>query len=219
MGQAKDLTGQRFGRLTAISAEKDKEGRRYIWTCLCDCGNYTKATTVSLTHGLKKSCGCIQRDILYERNEKHGHSRERLYNVWKGMRSRCRNPHHKSYFKYGGRGIDVCHEWDDYEAFRQWALSNGYQEDAKYGICTLDRVDVNKGYAPDNCRWVDELTQANNTRVNRLLTYNGKTQTVAEWSRELEISLHILYARLNALGWSVEKTLSTPVRKCEKRNK
>lgn len=216
MGKAKDLTGQKFGRLTAIISEKDKEGRRFIWTCLCDCGNYTKATTVSLTHGLKKSCGCIQKEILSERNSTHGHSHERLYKVWKGMRSRCNNPHHKSYSKYGGRGIEVCHEWNDYEAFRKWALNNGYQEDAAYSQCTLDRIDVNKGYLPDNCRWVNEFVQANNTRNNRILEYNGECLTAAQWSRKLGISADVIYARINSLGWSVEKALSTPTRACEK---
>lgn len=217
MGKAKDLTGQKFGRLTAISSEKGKEGRRFIWTCLCDCGNYTKATTVSLTHGLKQSCGCIQRNILKKRNSTHGYSNERLYKVWKGMRSRCNNPHHKSYPKYGGRGIGICHEWDNYEAFRKWALNNGYQEDATYSKCTLDRIDVNKGYSPDNCRWVNEFVQANNTRCNHILEYNGERLTVAQWSRKLGISADVIYARINSLGWSIEKSLSTPTRDCKKK--
>lgn len=220
MGKFKDLTGQKFGKLTAICAQKDPSGRRYIWTCLCDCGKYTTATPSALIRKTKRSCGCIQHEILLKRNTKHGYSGERLYRVWKGMRSRCNNPSHKSYAKYGGRGIEVCDKWNsDYLEFRNWALSNGYDELAKYGECTLDRIDVNMGYSPENCRWVNECSQANNKRDNRMITINGETKNVATWAKELKIDSGVIYARLNNLGWSEEKAVSTPVRKCAKRQR
>lgn len=218
MGKFKDLTGERFGRLIAISAEKDTQGRRYVWNCKCDCGNFVKAKSADLTTGKKKSCGCIQKEILRNRNLKHGHSGERLYSVWKGMVGRCYNPNHTSYYRYGGRGIGVCADWkNDYESFRKWAIKNGYDENAKYGDCTLDRENVNEDYSPENCRWVDEFAQANNTRYNHVLEYNGESLTVAQWSRKLGISVYVIYARVNYLGWSVEKALSTPTRACKKR--
>ena len=218
MGISKDLSGQRFGRLVAISAEKDSEGRRYIWTCKCDCGNYTKAGVSALLRGNKRSCGCLQKDALMNRNMRHGYSKERLYRVWKGMRSRCNNPNHTSYAKYGGRGIKVCDEWNsDYLAFREWAVLNGYDEEAEYGECTLDRIDVDLGYTPDNCRWVSESSQANNKSDNRLITLNGETKNIATWAGELGIDSGVIYARLNNLGWSEEKALTTPVRKCTKK--
>ena len=218
MGSFRDLTGQRFGRLVAIRAERDVEGRRYNWICQCDCGNTIKASSISLTTRRRQSCGCIMHEILIKRNTTHGKSRERLYRVWKGMRSRCYNPNHTSYAKYGGRGIEVCESWrTSYEAFREWALATGYDPNAPYGECTLDRIDVNGGYSPDNCRWVNEFLQANNKRDNRYITFNGKTMSVSDWGKELGIDQSVLYARLNNLKWSEEKALTTPVRKCKKR--
>lgn len=216
MGQRLDLTGKKFGRLTAISYQMDANGRRCVWTCLCDCGNYTTAETVSLTHGIKTSCGCVKREMLVRRNSVHGHSKERLYKVWKGMRGRCNNPHHSSYPRYGGRGIRVCDEWNDYEKFRAWAYNNGYDDTAGYQRCTIDRIDVNKGYYPDNCRWVDVKAQANNNRANRIITFNGESKTAAQWAVETGIDAGVIYARLNQLGWSEEKALTTPVRQCKK---
>lgn len=217
MGKRKDLRGQKFGRLTAISSEMDADGRRCIWTCLCDCGNYTTASTVALTHGYKQSCGCIQKELLVDRNIVHGYSKERLYKVWKGMRGRCNNPNHSSYSRYGGRGVTVCEEWNDYTTFRSWAYANGFRDDVPTKECTLDRIDVNKGYSPDNCRWVNELVQANNTRVNRMLTYKGTTKTMAEWARITGIDAGVISARIHSLGWDAEKALSTPVRQCNRR--
>lgn len=218
MGKFKDLTGQKFGRLTALYAFKDKTGRRYNWVCKCDCGNYCEATSVSLSTGKKQSCGCISREILIKRNETHGKSGDRLYKIWKGMKSRCYNPNHKSYKNYGMRGIFVCQEWkDDYLCFRNWAINNGYDEFSEHGECTLDRIDVNKGYSPENCRWVNAKTQANNTMSNHVIRYNGEEKTLSEWSECLKISYCVLCARINQLNWSAEKAFSTPVRKCKKR--
>ena len=208
MGKFKDIAGQRFGRLVAIKAEKDPTGRRYDWLCKCDCGNEVKATSVSLTTGKKKSCGCIQRELLQSRNTVHGHSRERLYRVWKGMKSRCYNSHHRSYPKYGGRGLRVC---DDYEAFRLWAYENGYDENAEYQQCTIDRIDVDGDYSPQNCRWADSFTQANNTNKVLLITFKGETKTVTEWANKTGIPRATLYARVKN-GWDVDKALTTPVR-------
>ena len=161
--QVRDLTGQRFGRLAVLelTGKKTKSGN-VIWKCRCDCGNVTEADSGSLRVGYKISCGCFQRDHARALNMSHGGRNERLYLVWMDMRRRCRDENDKNYCNYGGRGIEVCEEWQDYETFREWAVTHGYDRDAKRGECTLDRIDVNGNYEPRNCRWVDLKTQANN---------------------------------------------------------
>lgn len=202
-----DLRGQRFGRLVAIqnTGRKTKSGN-FIWICQCDCGKQTEANTGALKTGQKISCGCYKVDRMSQLNKTHGGRNERLYLVWMDMRRRCNDKKDIQFSNYGARGISVCKEWEDYANFRKWAEESGYNQDAKVGKCTLDRIDTNKGYSPDNCRWVDMKVQNNNRRNNLLLTYNGKTQTAAQWERELglykgSVSRHI------RLGWSIERTL------------
>ena len=213
MGVFKDLAGQRFGRLVALTPEKDSTGRRYNWVCKCDCGNYVTVSSISLTTGNRQSCGCIHHEMMINRNTVHGYAGERLYKVWKGMKSRCYNPNHKSYPKYGGRGIGICEEWrTDYKAFRSWAYANGYQEDAEYQQCSLDRIDVDGNYEPSNCRWANADIQANNTRCVRKLTYYGKTKTITEWAKDVGIPRETLRARIDN-GWDMGRALTTPLRK------
>lgn len=131
----------------------------------------------------------------------------KLYNVWKEMRQRCNNPKHKHYKRYGDRGIKVCKEWDDPEAFYNWAVNNGYKE----GL-TLDRINNDKGYSPDNCRWATIKEQCKNRSSNHLISCMGKTLTMIEWSELLKIPYDTLRARLNDYHWSIEKALTTPVR-------
>jgi len=123
------------------------------------------------------------------------------------MRQRCNNPGHKQYVDYGGRGIRICDEWADFESFYQWALSNGYDESL-----SIDRIDNNKGYCPDNCRWVDGFTQANNKRNNRIITFKGETKPLGQWAVAVGIDANLLRTRLYK-GWSVERALSTPHRR------
>lgn len=162
-----DISNQKFGRLTAIEPVESDVPGGVTWRCICDCGKETYVKVKDLRNGGTKSCGCLRDEKIAEVNKSHGESHTRLYNVWNGMRQRCKDPSHKSYKNYGGRGICFCDEWEDYTAFRDWALKNGYSKDAKYGQCTLDRIDVNKNYSPDNCRWVDSKTQASNKRNSR----------------------------------------------------
>ena len=130
----------------------------------------------------------------------------KLHGVWNGMKQRCTNPKHKSYKDYGGRGITVCNEWETFLPFYNWCMANGYKE----GL-SLDRIDNSKGYMPNNCRFVDRITQANNNRRNILITANGKTMTLPEWSREVHIKQGTLYRRLFIMNWTAEDAVNTPL--------
>lgn len=164
MGNLIDHTGQRFGRLVVIELKGFEKGGQATWLCRCDCGNQSVVIGSNLRRGTTTSCGCLRDELRIV----HGKYHTRLHNVWKLMKRRCSNPNDKRYHRYGGRGIDVCDEWrNDFGAFYAWATANGYDENAKYGECTLDRIDNDKGYSPDNCRWVDIKTQNNNRSPKR----------------------------------------------------
>ncbi len=137
----------------------------------------------------------------------------RLYNIWKSIKQRCYNSKNKDFKNYGGRGITVCDEWkNDFNAFYDWAMANDYKDDL-----TIDRVNTNADYSPNNCRWVNRIIQNNNTRRNLYITYNGETHTVAEWENILNISRNVLRLRLFRNNWSVEKAFETPTRQWCKR--
>ncbi len=174
MGKFIDLTGQRFGRLTITGQAPPKYGR-VAWRCICECGNTVVCTSNDLRRGSVSSCGCLRKEVAAAKShtaglirgtqlEKHGFSRTRLYGVWKNMHQRCTNPNNKSYPDYGGRGISVCPEWDDFSTFHKWAMETGYDPYAQFGECTIDRINNDDGYKPQNCRWVTLNTQANNRR-------------------------------------------------------
>jgi hypothetical protein len=133
--------------------------------------------------------------------DKHGMSYTKIYGVWHGMNGRCHYPKHKHYKNYGGRGISVCEEWKEFIPFYEWAVANGYQENL-----TLDRIDVNGNYCPENCRWVDRFVQNNNKRGNRYIEFEGKKQTLTQWAKELGIKPNSLIYRISNHG--IEKSLS-----------
>ena len=140
-------------------------------------------------------------------------SNRRLWDIWKHMRERCNSPYHKSYEVYGGRNIKVCEEWEQsFESFAEWAYANGYDDDAPYMECTIDRIDNNGDYEPYNCRWVTIKEQSNNRRTNRLITFDGVTMTLSAWADETHIPSDTISRRLK-IGWSIERALSTPVKK------
>ena len=129
----------------------------------------------------------------------------RLRRVWRGMIQRCNNPSHISYHSYGGRGITVCKEWYDYKIFEEWAIRTGYDKTAPYGKCTLERIDVNKGYCPENCCWATIKQQNLNKTSSHIIEYNGEKKTAKEWADQLGINYHTLIGRFNICGYSPEK--------------
>jgi hypothetical protein len=167
-GQYVDLTGNRFGQLVALERIPPTSDTRSKWVCKCDCGNVATVSVSNLRNGHTTSCGCAVVNRCKDTHTKHGgkkkHEVDRLYAVWRAMKQRCQRSKNPAYKYYGGRGITVCSEWQDYKSFKEWAYKSGYDETAERGECTIDRIDPNGNYEPTNCRWVDMKTQNNNKR-------------------------------------------------------
>lgn len=158
------MTGLRFGSL--VVRERDFTKHEVYWVCECDCGNRRSVRADHLRSGKTRGCYECRGKRISDSKTKHGESRSRLYYVWRDMITRCENPNVRSYKDYGGRGIRVCRTWrDSYKAFREWAYATGYDPDAPYSKCTLDRIDVDGDYEPRNCRWADAKQQAANRRI------------------------------------------------------
>lgn len=206
-----NLMGKRFGRLTVVSPAPDrvlKNGRHLtIWECVCDCGNTHIVRTTDLKRGAIRSCGCYRAETTGSMRLSHGATRgkqsTKLYSVWAGIKARCYRPSTVAYKYYGGKGIAMCREWvESFSAFERWANENGYA----IGL-SIDRIDVNGNYCPQNCRWVDDLTQANNKTTNHFLEWRGAIHTIAEWARILDIDYNVFYHALAKNDWEIEKVV------------
>lgn len=203
MGKTQNITGQKFGKLTAIRVDHQEKDYRYCWLFKCDCGEYIVARKSEVMGGRKKSCP----KCGYATQTKHGQKGTRLYAVWNSMKQRCLNKKHKSYNSYGGRGITICKEWEnDFINFYNWAMSSGYNENAKFMQCTIDRIDVNGNYEPTNCRWVNQEAQSENRNTSRKIEYNGQVHCLSEWARILKIKRDKLKYKLNK-GFSIEEVI------------
>lgn len=218
MGVVADIAGQKFNRLTAIEPVGRDKRNSVLWRCKCDCGNETITTVSHLRNGHTKSCGCLMRETsainMHNITFKTGCSLERLYAVWSEMLLRCNNPANKAYKHYGGRGIKVCKEWQDYLAFKDWAYSHGYNENAKCHECTIDRIDVNGNYCPENCRWATNAEQIVNKQDTVYVELNGERMALSQAAEKLRMNYGTLNSRINKLHWHVEKALYTPVHDC-----
>lgn len=200
-----DLTGQRFGRLVAIKRATNIK-KRTMWECKCDCGRTKVVDAHSLRLGHTKSCGCLGLEMLEKGRTKHGLYKTKLYGHFEKMIDRCENKNHNNYKNYGGRGIAICDEWrHNFKAFYDWSMTNGFRE----GL-SIDRIDNDKGYSPDNCRWATQKEQMNNIRNNRRITYSGKTHTLSEWSEITGIGKSCLNSRIQD-GWETDELLTIPV--------
>ena len=205
MPRPPDLVGNKYGELTVIETIGSKNGRT-IWHCKCSCGRVCDVDTHSLTTGNTKSCGCKKYGgRLSHGNTVGGHTR--LYNIWNGMKNRCKNKSHIGYKYYGAKGIEVCDEWADFMKFKKWAESNGYDDHL-----SIDRIDSNKNYRPENCRWVTSKVQSNNTCRNHYITVDGDTKTISQWAEKVGIPSRTIAARINVLGWPPQEAVLTPLR-------
>lgn len=210
--KANNLIGLVFGRLTIISRNGSKRYKTKttpLWLCKCSCGNSCERTSQGLNRKVRpvKSCGCLTIEHTKKANTIHGMKGSTEYTSWTHMKDRCLNPKSKDYNRYGGRGINVCDRWLDFNNFFddmgvKPSLAN-----------SIERINNNKGYSPKNCKWATPKDQANNRRSSRLIKYNGKIKTLSQWADSFNLPRNLISKRL-LRGWSVEKTFRTPIMNC-----
>lgn len=202
-----EWVGKTYEKLTVLEPVRITQSSGFgawYWKCRCECGNETTVRPRDLIVGKVKSCGCLKAKVTGDRRRVHGENKTRLHRIWVAMRKRCGNPNDSSYPRYGGRGITVCGDWQEYKQFRTWAMENGYQD----GL-TIDRIDVNGNYEPGNCRWADLKTQARNKRGNYLVEINGETKPLAEWCEIYHANYDLTHNRIHDAGWEPLKALTT----------
>lgn len=201
---AKDYSGMRFGKLTVLRLSYVRKGHKY-YTCQCDCGRIKDICGSHLATGASRSCGCMVREATIRRNTTHGQSKTRLFSIWSSMRERCSNKNLKAYKWYGGRGITVCPEWNEsFENFKDWSMKNGYSESL-----SIDRINNDGNYEPNNCRWVGAKEQARNSRNNHVVTINGVSKIITEWFEESPVTHTTIYQRIKD-GWEVQDAIMKP---------
>ena len=209
-----DLTGQRFERLFVIKQVGVSKDGQKTYLCRCDCGNEKIIKSGSLRSGGTKSCGCYNADRIRKRNKrnsKHGGCGSRLYGIWMDMRTRCRFKKSINWHLYGGRGIKVCNEWqNDFSAFRDWALLNGYEDGLQ-----IDRIDNDGNYEPDNCKWSTVSEQGNNRRTCVYITIDEETKTLTEWCKITGVSRSTAYNRIYK-GWEPKRAVTEKTKPVKK---
>jgi hypothetical protein len=196
MAKVMDLINERFGRLVVVRREENSRAGKSRWLCICDCGNEKVVVGGNLKHRGQQSCGCLRDEVTIRRNFKHGMMSHPLYGTWKNMRGRCNSPDHKNFEHYGGRGIKICPRWDDFILF---VKDMGERPHPKY---SLERINNDKDYSPENCKWATHTEQRNNTRVNKIITFLGVDYTIAQAAKIFSMKYQKLYSRLRR-GWSV----------------
>lgn len=206
--KAAELKGQTFNRLLVIKRVENNKWGQAQWLCKCNCKKQVTiiVSTSKLKSGHTQSCGCLWEEAVEESRITHNLSKEPIYYVWNTMKARCYNPKNKSYKDYGGRGIKVCEEWkNNFKDFYSWAISKNYSK----GL-TIDRINVNGDYCPENCKLSTQKEQGNNKRNNHYLEFNNQSHTISEWADITGLKRDTLKRRIY-LGWSVERALTTPV--------
>lgn len=207
MGNYIDITGKQYGKLTVVEFAY-KKGSRTYWRCSCECGNDIIVRSDSIKNGHAKSCGCLKIEKL--RNNPphyiHGQRHTRVYRIWSEMLTRCYNKNIKGYSNYGRRGIFVCEQWHDFKNFYDWAMANGYTD-----RLTIDRIDNNGSYCPENCRWATQKQQSNNRRTNQFYIVANEKLTIAQIAEKYCIDYKLLWNRLKK-NWDIEKAIDTPKR-------
>lgn len=205
MCKYRDLTGQKFGRLLVIGNRQFKNSR-VTWDCICDCGTFRTVRDESLINGITVSCGCYQKERSRQAITTHGKSKTRLFSIWQNVKRRCYNPNFKHFHYYGGRGISMCDEWrNDFNSFYKWSTSNGYDSHL-----TLDRINSNGNYEPNNCRWLTRKEQSNNTRRNHVFTINNESKTIAQWCELYNVPYERVRQRVMNYDWNILDALTTP---------
>lgn len=193
--------GGKFNKWTVV--DHFKNDREVMFKCICDCGNAKDVCARNVLNGRSKSCGCFKKEYAVTHGEASNRTME--YNIWSNMKSRCLNKSNRDYDKYGGRGIFICEEWvGSYETF---LMDMGRSPSKKHSV---DRIDNNSGYCPENCRWVMQYEQLRNTRRNVNITFNGITKTAQDWANDLNMTRSAFVKRLK--NWGLERALT------EKRN-
>ena len=205
----RNIIGEKFGRLSVFKLDCiDKKYYHKHYLCKCECGNIRSVNIYKLNSGHTKSCGCITKDRLRNSpKSKHGMYNTTLYRVWIRMRSRCYNENDKAYQWYGGRGLKVSSEWDDFRTF--------YKDmgDEPTKLHTLERIDNNIGYSKENCKWATMSEQGNNRRSNVNITYNGRTQTISTWAKDIGVSHSTMSKRIKR--WALKDALTKPKYECK----
>lgn len=211
MKYAKDITGEVFGKLTVVRQMPFTVGDRYTkWECLCECGNTKIVSRNLLTEGKTTSCGCLEKGVW---NRTHGMTRTKIYQTWLNMRNRCNRPGSRCWENYGGRGISVCQEWQkSFVSFYEWALNSGYKDEL-----SLDRIDVNGNYSPENCRWITNAEQQRNKSNSIHVSYNGQDRGLRELCLEIGFpykTAHRRYTNAKAKGREItNEYLFAPIQK------
>ena len=214
--RVQSIIGNNYGRLTVIGyshAQKRNIGlhSRHHWICRCTCGTVLVVESSNLKGGVSTSCGCYQRERASDAgksNTRHGMSDSPEYSTWRRILDRCYNPKNDSYNRYGGRGIKVCNRWCT--SFDNFYKDMGGRPSNHHSI---DRIDNEGDYTPDNCRWATPQEQGNNRGNNRRLTYNGQTMTITQWAHKAGISIETLSSRLDVHKWSLERAITEPVKR------
>jgi len=216
-----DLTGKKFGRLTVLERH-GTSSNPVMWKCRCDCGTEKPIAYKHLKYGGTVSCGCYRSEVS-RKSVTHGHTcshpvthgqscraggnRTKLYTTWEGIKQRCHNPNDKGYKNYGGRGITVCDRWKN--SFENFFKDMGVKPKG----LTLERIENDKGYSKENCKWATMKQQASNRRNSRFITYNGETKIMTEWARQYGLSRGVLWQRIYNMKWDLKDALERPAMK------